>query len=216
MDEKSSGSNISTVAGEIILAVLLTLLIIAVFGNYINGALGIYGGILDWLHKFNWNLVNDRLSIVFSFFNLVLIAFIAVVMKIYYRTKEESVAPPAEPAKISSPKDEVKENWEHVQELINSTNGSDWNMAVLRADALLDDVLIKLGYEGETIADRLKIVDPHQLPSIERIWSAHRLRNSIAHNPLEQNSREAMTYAIKGYEQALKELGFMEEEGFPK
>ena len=96
-------------------------------------------------------------------------------------------------------------------DLMNSTNPSDWNMAVLRADALLDEILIKLGYEGETMADRLKIVNSRQIPSLERVWAAHRLRNNIAHDPLEQNTREIIVYAVKAYEQALTELGMMKK-----
>jgi hypothetical protein len=84
-------------------------------------------------------------------------------------------------------------------------------MAVIRADALLEDVLMHLGYEGATLAERLKIIDASQMPSLDRVWSAHRLRNMIVHDPLEQHTKETIIQALRSYEQALKELGMMEE-----
>ena len=84
-------------------------------------------------------------------------------------------------------------------------------MAILRADALLDDTLREAGYEGATMADRLKVVDPNQLPSLDRIWSSHRLRNAIAHNPTDQHTRETIVSAVSSYRQAFRDLGFITE-----
>ena len=84
-------------------------------------------------------------------------------------------------------------------------------MAVIRADGLLDSALLDRGYEGETVADRLKIVDSTKMPSLERVWSAHRLRNLIVHGPLEAHPKETIVYALRSYELALKELGMLKE-----
>ena len=102
--------------------------------------------------------------------------------------------------------------WDGIRDLANSGNPSDWNMAVLRADALLDDILSRQGYDGITMAERLKVVDPVKLPSLDRLWSAHRLRNMIAHDPLEQHTKETIIHALRSYEVALKELGMLREE----
>ena len=74
---------------------------------------------------------------------------------------------------------------------------------------IVDDVLQDLRYEGPTLADRLRIVDPTKLPSLERIWSSHRLRNIIAHEPLEQHPRETIIEALRAYEQGFRDLGFL-------
>jgi hypothetical protein len=110
-----------------------------------------------------------------------------------------------------SPKQEFQENWEEIKALMASDHASDWNMAVLRADSQLDDTLRHLGYDGETIADRIKIVDPTKLKSIDRVWSAHRLRNTIAHDPLQMYTREMMTHALESYEVAFRELGMLQK-----
>ncbi|MEK7082402.1 MAG: hypothetical protein AAB915_01875, partial [Patescibacteria group bacterium] len=63
-----------------------------------------------------------------------------------------------------------------------------------------------------TLADRLKVADPETLPSLDTLWSAHRLRNAIAHDPLEQHTKDSIIYSLRAYETALKELGALIEE----
>lgn len=172
-----------------------------------------YRAFLDWFYDRNWSAIRAALTIVFSLFNLGLIVGIIIIIRRFHRLfREMPKAAPAPELMPDTPKEEVRDSWELIRELANSQNPSDWNSAVLRADALLNDVLADLGYEGETFADRLKIADPMILKSIDRVWSAHRLRNMIAHEPLEQHSRETILEALRSYEQALRELGMMEEQ----
>ena len=210
--EAPSSKELSTITTEIIVAALLTVGLLAIFGKYISPILDFYGRALDFIYSMNWPRINFVMSIVFSVINLAGVIFLIRLLQIYAQMKHETVALfGATATHIVSPKEEVKNNWLRIQELMVSINPSDWNMAVLHADSLLDDILIRLGYQGETMADRLKIVDPYQMPSLDRIWSAHRLRNSIAHDPGLQNTRETIEYAVKTYEQAFQELGFMEK-----
>lgn len=55
--------------------------------------------------------------------------------------------------------------------------------ALIEMDKILDHALIKTGMKGETMGERLKnannIFDRN---SYEKIWSAHKLRNSIVHD----------------------------------
>src|SRR3989344_2789174 len=85
-------------------------------------------------------------------------------------------------------------------------------ISIIQADALLDDVLMHLGYEGDTMGDRLKIIDPVQLPSADRVWSAHRLRNTIVHDPMVEHTRETVINALRAYQDAFRELGVLKEE----
>lgn len=107
--------------------------------------------------------------------------------------------------------EEVGEVWKQVQTFRNSKNPAEWNMAVLRADALLDEMLQHSGYaQGETMADRLRVVDPTRVRSLDAVWSAHRLRNSIAHDPRIEHTQETINHALNAYEQALRELGVLD------
>lgn len=204
-ESEQKQTNITTDATVATLALLVGL---AVLGIYLAGALDWYYGFSDWFYSFDWRRILFTLQIAFFGLDMMLIALVAFTLKRYgsltrFKPKEEAV-----PHTIT-PEKEATSSWGHIKTLANSANPSDWNMAVLRADALLDEVLQHLGYEGETMAERLKIVDPTQLPSLENIWSAHRLRNMIAHDPLEQHTRETIIHTLRSYERALMELGVL-------
>ena len=53
-----------------------------------------------------------------------------------------------------------------------------WRVGVLEADALLDEILKSKGYEGNNLGERLK---NSKFNTIDLAWSAHKMRNRIAH-----------------------------------
>lgn len=210
-EEKSGGGQkLAIITADITIAVVVTLVIIALFGVFIGAIVEWYYRLLDRIYAIDWEAIKKTLTIIFTIINALLVGVIIYSVR---RLHELRYAPVEEEAvlHVVLPKEEVRASWEHIRELANSANPSDWNMAVLRADALLDDTLQHLGYEGTTTAERLKIVDPAKLKSVEETWSAHRLRNMIAHDPLEQHTRETIIHALRSYEQAFKELDMMEE-----
>ncbi len=75
--------------------------------------------------------------------------------------------------------------WEMIQSHINSPNQNDWKMAIINADTILDEMLQKMGYIGETLGDRLKKVEKSDFNTIDKAWEAHRMRNSISHEGME-------------------------------
>lgn len=198
----------SNFALEIIVAAGIFILIMGFLTPYLLTGGELYGAFLNWFYERDWSYIKIITALVISLINILLVWFVVSTLRRLNALKKKR--PLEQTTAHTIPiEGEVKENWEHIRTLINSSNASDWNMAVLRADALLEDILQHLGYEGETIAERLKIVDPTKLPSYDRLWSAHRLRNAIAHDPLEQHTRETIVYALGSYEQALKELGML-------
>lgn len=212
MANQEPKEKLSALTADITVAVAAFIIALAFLGVYIQEIIGWYQETLEWFYSRNWQKLNAVLTIIFSAFNLALLIFIIFVLRRYDKLKKGGIIPQAAPVEEPAlPKEEVRKSWEYIRELANSSSPSDWNMAVLRSDALIDDVLRELGYEGTTLAERLKVVDPTKLQSLERIWSAHRLRNMIAHDPLVQHTRETIVHALRSYEQALKELGMMEE-----
>ncbi|MDP3735567.1 MAG: hypothetical protein Q8R39_04025 [bacterium] len=73
------------------------------------------------------------------------------------------------------------EKWQRVLAHIASPNQSDWRLAILEADIMLEEMMSGLGYHGETLADKLKSVEKSDFLTIESAWEAHRIRNEIAH-----------------------------------
>lgn len=197
-------------AVDIITAVMALLTFFAILTSLLRGFPSWYDGFLRWLQSWHLGTFPLILMILFILLDAILIGFIIFVMRRYAelvsaRPSKAVVAQPVNPAT------QIQIGWRSIELLIQNQNPSDWNMAILQADALLDDALKNAGYEGATMADRLKIVDPNQIPSLDRIWSSHRLRNAIAHNPTDQHTRETIVSATNSYRQAFRDLGFITE-----
>lgn len=71
--------------------------------------------------------------------------------------------------------------WRHVESLARGKTQSEWREAIIEADIMLFDVLAQLGYQGETIGEKLKSVDRASFKSLNDAWEAHKVRNQIAH-----------------------------------
>ena len=194
------------------IAIVIVIFLVAIpFLNTLAGKIiSLYTSFLEWMYS---DFMRTILTTVFTLLDALLAFFIFVVVRRHMSLSRLSSGGSAQASGHTLlPKDEIRENWKHIGELIGSSNSSDWSMALIRADALLDDTLQHMGYEGTTLAERLAIVDPTILTSAERIWSSHRLRNIIAHDPLKQFSKDTISHALIAYEHALKELGMMEAE----
>ena len=100
----------------------------------------------------------------------------------------------------------LKEHWQAILDHLNSVNESEWKLAVIEADKLIDDLLIQKGYRGESMAERLSLIDKKDLRSLELIWEAHKIRNRIAHQLNFKINRSEALRAISYYEEALKDL----------
>ncbi|MBP9763664.1 MAG: hypothetical protein KBD10_02875 [Candidatus Pacebacteria bacterium] len=73
------------------------------------------------------------------------------------------------------------ERWIRVQNLIQSHTSSDWRQAIIEADILLDEMLTRMNYEGDSIGDKLKQIEESDFITLNKAWEAHKIRNHIAH-----------------------------------
>ena len=72
--------------------------------------------------------------------------------------------------------------WQHVLIHVESQNQNDWKQAILDADIILDEILTKMGYRGESVGEKLKRVEPADFKSLNEAWEAHKIRNRVAHD----------------------------------
>jgi hypothetical protein len=79
---------------------------------------------------------------------------------------------------IQSP---VSSKWDDIEHLASSENPSDWRQAIMEADILLDALLTKAGFVGDTVGDKLKGLEKGEFAKLNEAWEAHKVRNSIAH-----------------------------------
>lgn len=107
------------------------------------------------------------------------------------------------------PKNKVQVSWSKVQKRIELKNEAEYKMAVIEADKIFDSMLALIGFKGDTMGDKLKLIAPSQLESLEGIWEAHKLRNRIVHNPDESISLSEAEKAVENYRRGLEELDIL-------
>ena len=108
--------------------------------------------------------------------------------------------------KTNVPKKNTKKAWAAIQEHFFTGGDNDLKVAILEADKVLDEALRTAGIQGSTLGDRLKKLDSSQLPDIDEVWDAHKLRNQIAHEGDFKLKRDIAERALGIYEKALREL----------
>ncbi len=97
--------------------------------------------------------------------------------------------------------------WLHIEELASSTNSSDWRSAIIEADIMLDDMLTKQGYDGESIGEKLKAVESSDFNTLDDAWEAHKVRNQIAHQGSAFDLSETLARrTIARYESVFREF----------
>lgn len=103
--------------------------------------------------------------------------------------------------------DEPNNRWQRVLSHIESPNESDWRLAILEADLILEEILEKMSYKGETIGEKLKSVERSDFHTLDEAWEAHKIRNQIAHDGsvFKVDHREAKR-VVGLYEKVFKEF----------
>lgn len=102
------------------------------------------------------------------------------------------------------------ERWVRVEDYMRSDNESDWKIAVLEADNILDEAVERMGYPGDTLGERMKVIEPSDFPYLDEAWEAHKLRNQVAHKGTNYTlTRSEAERAIGIYYRVFKSLGYL-------
>ena len=96
--------------------------------------------------------------------------------------------------------------WLDIEQSVVKDHEPSYHMAILNADKLVDQALRDRGYRGQTMGDRLKATRG-QLSHREELWSAHKLRNRIAHEPDVRVNYNQARRALNAFKHTLKDLG---------
>lgn len=104
-------------------------------------------------------------------------------------------------------KEKISNEWERVKRRMAQGGEADLRLAVIEADQLLDALLKRIGFKGDTMAERLERVKPWQLANLQDVWVAHKMRNRLVHEPQIKISAYDAEVAVGTFEKALKALG---------
>jgi len=128
------------------------------------------------------NTVDLFLPLIKGMLNLSSVLFLAGIIFILFKLNKVMKEDSKKYLPIDTEKEEKQKSkieWEIIQGHLNSQNQAEWKLAIIEADSILDDVLREVGYQGETLADRLKEAGSGEV--VQQAWEAHKVRNLIAH-----------------------------------
>jgi hypothetical protein len=100
--------------------------------------------------------------------------------------------------------------WVKTLNYLLGEHESDWKLAVIEADSMLEELMDQLGFIGETLGDKLKTANQGNFRSLTNAWEVHTIRNRIAHEgaSFELSAHEAKR-VIALYEQIFRQYGFI-------
>ncbi len=100
--------------------------------------------------------------------------------------------------------------WNAVVDYMKNDNQNDWKLAILEADTILDSLLDSLGFEGESVGDKLKKADPVKFKNLNTVWEAHNIRNRVAHEGSDfEISKNEANRVIYIYEQVFRDYNYI-------
>ncbi len=77
--------------------------------------------------------------------------------------------------------DYIEKKKNNIKRLLNGASSTEYAMAIIEADKLLDYFLKQCRFSGDTLGERLKMAC-YTNNSLKKVWKAHLLRNRIVHD----------------------------------
>ena len=102
--------------------------------------------------------------------------------------------------------DKYRSKWLEIEHSLSRDQEHSYSLAVLNADKLVDQAMREKGIAGNTMGERMKN-SAQVFSNRNAIWSAHKLRNQIAHESDVSVSYDSSRRALASFKQALKDLG---------
>jgi|SRR3989344_3277960 len=96
--------------------------------------------------------------------------------------------------------------WKNVVKRLETANEEEYKLAVLEVDAMLEETLKRMGFVGDTVADRLQKVSTGIITNLSEIRQANAIRNNIVHDPNYRLTLSEARRVIEVYETAFKGL----------
>lgn len=167
-----------------------------------NGVLTAVGGFL----LAAWTLYSGVAYSVSGMLAFSIVSSVLGVVFIRYRELSKYGVLPPETADAHP----LRARWKKLLEGAMTSDPKQWRESILEADRMLGDLLKKLGYQGETTADMLRVIPDDAFITLPQAWEAHRVRNFVSQRASDfiLTQREAFRI-VKLYEQVFEEFKYV-------
>ena len=95
--------------------------------------------------------------------------------------------------------------WLAIEQQVKKDEEASYQMAIFNADKLLDQALKERGFAGNTMGERMKSAQK-SWSNANNTWTAHKLRNQIAHETDVRINYSTTRRALAAFKQALKDV----------
>jgi hypothetical protein len=102
--------------------------------------------------------------------------------------------------------DQYRVKYLAIENQLKREDSSSYHLSVLNADTLVDQAMRECGMSGNTMGERLK-ASATKFGDLNGLWTAHKLRNRIAHESDAVVTYDEARYALSCFKKALKDLG---------
>lgn len=100
----------------------------------------------------------------------------------------------------------ITHQWERIKNRLQTPNEAEYKLALMEADDVLGSLLVRIGFNQPTLAERLKNVTEAIIPNIQEVTKAHAVRNNIVHDPDYHLTLEQARKTLTIYEDAFRAL----------
>ncbi len=98
----------------------------------------------------------------------------------------------------------MRKMWDKIEERLETGSLSQYKVAILEADNLVDEILLKIGYQGNNMGERLENVDSKQIEEFDDLKKAHQIRNKIIYDKNFVINKQEAQKAINPYREFLE------------
>lgn len=161
-----------------------------------------------------WQFITrpEVLAVLKFFAQLLIVVAFALIFYWIIRLDEIKRARYAGLQKVVRPDDTIDTRDPRLKEIsrhLISDSPSDWKLAIIEADVLLDELVARIIPEGNNLGERLKMINRSSYPWLDDAWEAHIVRNRIAHEGSQFTLSRTEARRIVGlYEKVFEATGF--------
>lgn len=101
-------------------------------------------------------------------------------------------------------RDHYVSKWKQLQD--RCSDKTQWPLAIIEADTLLDEALKKKRFKGKSAGERL-VEAQKILTNNDAVWFGHKLRTKLDANPDMPLTQNDVQKALVGLRQGLKDIG---------
>lgn len=102
--------------------------------------------------------------------------------------------------------EDYRTRWLAIENQLTRDNNDSHHLTILNADKLLDKALQERSISGKNMGERMKTLQK-TWTNANAVWSAHKLRNKIAHESDVRVNYDDARRALSAFKQALKDVG---------